>query len=602
MVTPMTKYTFLVHHLSVEQFIGQLGELGVVDVTVVGAEYTDFEKQIVAQINDAKAVRDKIVRFGSENSELCGSVGKFKYQSATEIISKFKETSDDIDKLEVQLSKCTIESREVEKWGSFDASLFDKLDACGVHLSFYSVSASDFDDKWCEDYTIEIVKRDAHNVAFVVISAVGDEAPDFGRYQPIKRPVHDVTTLDKEITELTAAINSKKEELAKIANNLGLLEDYIAATENSLKEELLKSGNQTVAEGKIYVVEGWVPEGKYDTVDAEFAEGEVVIFKDKPTLEDKPPILLKNNKFASMCEMISKLYSMPSYHELDLTPFFAPFFIFFVGFCLGDLGYAVLVLIAVLVAKVKIKDEATKPVLNLAMWCCFATMLMGAVTGNCFGIAMNSFEVFKDVKFMGQMDMFGFALVVGLVQILYAMFVKVYARTKYQGFKYAVSTLCWAMTIITCVVTYLLEEQGSSFTFSSTAFKVILGALLVLNVLFSDASKKNLLVNIGGGTWSLYNNVTGLLGDILSYIRLFALGLSSGIIASVFNDLAVGLSPDVPVVKYLVMIIILLIGHGINLFMSAIGSFVHPLRLTFVEFYNNAGFEGGGREYTPFKK
>ncbi|MFI3267225.1 MAG: V-type ATPase 116kDa subunit family protein, partial [Rikenellaceae bacterium] len=408
--------------------------------------------------------------------------------------------------------------------------------------------------------------------------------------------------LTREIDVLTEATNAKKTELAQIYNNLDLIESYVTNCENDLKEALLLSGNQTVAEGKVYVVEGWVPEGKYAAVDEKFENGDAVIFKDKPTLEDKPPILLKNNKFASMCEMISKLYSMPSYHELDLTPFFAPFFIFFVGFCLADVGYAVLVLIAILVAKVKIKSESAKPVLNLAMWCCFTTMLMGAVTGNCFGIAMNDFEVLKDVKFMGQMDMFGFALIVGLVQILYAMFVKVYARTKYQGFKYAVSTLCWALVIITCAVTYMLEEQGLGFTFDSLAFKLVIGGLLVLNVLFSDASRKNLFMNIGGGTWSLYNNVTGLLGDILSYIRLFALGLSSGIIASVFNDLAVGLSPDIPVVKIIVMAIILLIGHGINLFMSAIGSFVHPLRLTFVEFYNNAGFEGGGREYTPFKK
>ncbi len=123
---------------------------------------------------------------------------------------------------------------------------------------------------------------------------------------------------------------------------------------------------------------------------------------------------------------------------------------------------------------------------------------------------------------------------------------------------------------------------------------------MIANIFFSSPGK-SIFANFGSGLWGLYNNVTGLLGDVLSYIRLFALGLSSGIIAGVFNDLAVSMSGDVPVLKYVIMVIILLLGHTINLFMSAISSFVHPLRLTFVEFYKNAGFEGGGRAYDPYR-
>lgn len=95
---------------------------------------------------------------------------------------------------------------------------------------------------------------------------------------------------------------------------------------------------------------------------------------------------------------------------------------------------------------------------------------------------------------------------------------------------------------------------------------------------------------------------TGLFGDLLSYIRLFALGLSSGILGNVFNSLAFGMSPDIPVVGAIITVLILIVGHSINLFMSALGSLVHPMRLTFVEFYKNAGFTGGGKGYTPFKK
>ena len=107
--------------------------------------------------------------------------------------------------------------------------------------------------------------------------------------------------------------------------------------------------------------------------------------------------------------------------------------------------------------------------------------------------------------------------------------------------------------------------------------------------------------NLGAGLWATYGMSTGLLGDLLSYIRLFALGLTGGVLGSVFNQLAMEMSPDVPVVRELVMIIILLFGHGINFGLCMISSFVHPMRLTFVEYFKNADFEGNGKEYQPFQ-
>ena len=109
-------------------------------------------------------------------------------------------------------------------------------------------------------------------------------------------------------------------------------------------------------------------------------------------------------------------------------------------------------------------------------------------------------------------------------------------------------------------------------------------------------------MNIGSSLWDAYNMATGLLGDILSYLRLFALGLSGGILATVFSSLALGMSPDNAILGPIVTILIFLIGHAINIFMNTLGAFVHPLRLTFVEFYKNSEFIGGGKKYTPFAK
>jgi V/A-type H+-transporting ATPase subunit I len=142
-------------------------------------------------------------------------------------------------------------------------------------------------------------------------------------------------------------------------------------------------------------------------------------------------------------------------------------------------------------------------------------------------------------------------------------------------------------------------------------FYGLMGVGAVLMLLLNNV-KRNPLINLGSGLWDAYNNITGLLSDVLSYIRLFAIGLSGGVLAQVFNSLAMGLSGldagiadsawYVVALQVVAASIILIIGHGINLFMSAISSFVHPMRLTFVEFYKNAGFEMGQRTFNPVRK
>ncbi len=118
-------------------------------------------------------------------------------------------------------------------------------------------------------------------------------------------------------------------------------------------------------------------------------------------------------------------------------------------------------------------------------------------------------------------------------------------------------------------------------------------------IIFFNSPGKNIFVNIGLSLWDTYNMATGLLGDVLSYVRLFALGLSGGILASVFTSLATGMSPDKAILGPVVTVLIFVIGHAITIFMNALGAFVHPLRLTFVEFYNNSEFTGGGKKIQP---
>lgn len=237
----------------------------------------------------------------------------------------------------------------------------------------------------------------------------------------------------------------------------------------------------------------------------------------------------------------------------------------------------------------------------LTMLCGFSGMVFGLMSGLFFGLQLSEWEWLGSLRdhLLTPDILFPLSIGLGAVQVLFAMMINAYVTARSFGLRYALGLIGWIIVLVDSAVAFLLPESVG-FTFHSVAYLVILGIGLVL-MFFFNTPGKNIFVNFGLGIWNTYNNVSGLVGDLLSYIRLFAIGLSGGILAMVFNQLAVGMSPDIPVVKQLVMLLILLLGHGINLFMCVLSSVVHPLRLTFVEFYKNAGFEAATRVFTPLK-
>jgi V/A-type H+-transporting ATPase subunit I len=209
-----------------------------------------------------------------------------------------------------------------------------------------------------------------------------------------------------------------------------------------------------------------------------------------------------------------------------------------------------------------------------------------------------------------QNQFFYASLGIGIFQILFGMALNIVMTTVTYGFKNALGSLGWYLLIFSSCAAGVAGMVGAEwYSFSSVAYMATVAVALVLMLLLNKPSF-NIFANFGVGLWDTYNNITGLLSDLLSYIRLFAIGLSGGVLALVFNSLAMGLTGlDAGIEQFTVGTLfqiigasaILLIGHGINLFMSTISSFVHPMRLTFVEFFKNAGFEMGTRAFEPLK-
>jgi len=234
-------------------------------------------------------------------------------------------------------------------------------------------------------------------------------------------------------------------------------------------------------------------------------------------------------------------------------------------------------------------------------------ILFGFVSGTFFGIIISELSLgwLQPLKglILDDKKLFWFALFIGGIQIVYAFIIKAITQWMRFGFLYALDTFGWLLFILGNGSVYLLATFGKIDTvFQSIAYYTLtsIGGFMMLFFNNPEKGLKGVPGSIGAGLFGLYNKIVGIIGDFLSYIRLFALGISGSVMGLVFNKLAVGFAPDIIILREFVMIVILMFGHSLNIFINGIGSLIHPMRLTFVEFYKNAGFEGGGKPYTPF--
>ena len=604
MIIPMFKYSFLVYHENYTAFLADLKELGLVHIIERKDEPTEKMQDEFRQIHEVDKLIKELEKREVKDLEQSAGIQKDGEKLAEEV----KEIYARLEQLQQKLANKRKELAQIEPWGQFSWEDLERLQEVNLKAVFYYCPLRKFNPEWEKEYNIGIVNKDERYTYFVVFLEQDSEAPELDA-EEVRLPKETLKDVNAEISGMENEIkelNSKLDFYAK--NGLDILKDYKNELQDTLNFDNVIHQTDDQVEGKVKLLEGWIPETNMKELEKYLDDKNILYLKTTPRSHEKPPIKLKNRKYPSLFEPIGKLFSLPSYIELDLTPFFAPFFMMFFGFCLGDAGYGLLFVIFATIYKRKVPKEYRR-LLSLVQWLGGATVLFGIITGTFFGLKLSELQVpflmnIKE-KFLSDEDMFNLALVFGFIQIVFGMFIKTANQVRQHGWGHAFSTIGWIIVILSTATMAIIDAvtgapEGSKMMLSP--LHLILLGIAALGIFVFNHPKRNVFVNIGTGLWDTYNMVTGFAGDLLSYIRLFALGLSSAILGMVFNELAMELSPDVIVVKQLVFVIILLFGHGLNIFMSTLGSFVHPMRLTFVEFYKNAGFIGGGKEYKPFRK
>ncbi|MCQ2312117.1 MAG: ATPase V [Paludibacteraceae bacterium] len=607
MIEKMTKYTFLVFHGDYEAFLTSIREAGVVHINEKAEGYAENEnlQQVLAKANNL----ERILRQGASD----------------ELVQQRTE-------LEAQLATVKAEIQRMSVWGNFDTKKLQLMRENGYDLHFYICPTAQYNEEWGG----VVVGEAGGKVYFVEVRpltlqdrcAEGSQTASAEGLvitaDEVKLNEHNVAQLeaDKVAIEKQLEANAKAVEAWQGRERQGV-EDELKSVQRTIDWDKVELATNNLADDTLKLVEGFCPDTNKAELEAVLAATEGVYYEAAaPTKEDNTPIKLKNNWFTKLFEVLTGMYGWPNYHEFDPTPILGPFFLLFFALCIGDAGYGlILILCGYLIFKGKLKIEMFEGLGPIIMALGVGSTVIGYLMGGFFGMdiwAANwvpealKVPMFKSwigeggvvpVAAMNQSFdvMMVLALVIGVLHLCLAMTIKCICYTQRFGFKEAVSAWGWLILIVGGISVFILSSLGIFGPQVTSILLIIIACVSALGIFIFNTPGRNPLINIGAGLWDTYGMTTGILGDVLSYIRLYALGLAGGMLGQAFNNLGtmvLGENPNVGTVIGFVLIVTF--GHVLNLLMSCLGAFVHPLRLSFVEYFKNAGYEGSGKVYRPF--
>ena len=591
MISPMTKYSFILLNGEQEGLLEKLQEIGLVDIT--------------RSVKPVDGPSGELLRAVEHRKELVQSLGKIVFPEELQpapiegdLTYATASALDTLEQLGEQMKALEKEAAAAEPWGAFDPELLKKLSDAGVPVQFHVCSAKSFAPEWAGQNAVQVLKEADAKVWFVV--AGPDTLPD-----RVRGPHRSFEAVQQEIAEVQAEIDHEKAVLLTAKKRMDEFEAESREKLTKLDLYLAKQAAVPAAENTIVTLVGYAPTENEEAVTKAVEETGVFYLKDAAQVEDNPPISFRNNKFVKMFEVLTDMYGRPAYNGFDPTPFIAVFFLLFFAFCMGDAGYGlVLIGLGFLLKKV----DSFKSFFPLVVTLGAATTVIGFLFHTFFSVDISQWSIFQGFPFLpskiaGYDGTMVLALVVGVLHISLAMIVKTVEETKTKGFKESLGTWGWTLLIVGGVAVAAFALTGVLDKAATKWVIIALGVLSCLGIFVLNNIHRNPLINIGSGLWDTYNMASGLLGDVLSYLRLYALGLAGSMLGMAFNSIgAMILGDGSNWAMWIPFLLIVIVGHTLNIAMCVLGAFVHPLRLNFLEFFKNSGYEAAGRNYNPLKK
>ncbi|MEE3465600.1 MAG: V-type ATPase 116kDa subunit family protein [Candidatus Cryptobacteroides sp.] len=593
MITPMTKYSFILLNGEQGDLLERLQEVGLVDITRSIKPIDDTSHNIKAEIEllDGliQGLQKADIPEGTEREFIDGDIVRL----AGGMLMRYSDDTVEIKQLEKEVS-------ELRLWGNFDNGILEELAQAGVPVHFHKLSSKAYKPEWAQEYALKEIAHTKSEILFVV--AGPDTLPG-----EVPAPTTDIASKEKELRDKKSHFERVLKRIASAKDRIPELEEKRSRLYAKLDLYLAGAAAVPAAEDTIVTLVGYAPTEKDDTVTAALDQTGVYYLKDAAVVEDNPPISFRNNWFVRQFETLTDMYGRPSYDGFDPTPFISVFFLLFFAFCMGDCGYGlILILVGLLLKKV----DSFKDMAPLVVLLGIGTTVIGFLFHTFFSMDISTWSIFEPIKgiflpakIAGYDGTMVLALIVGVVHLCLAMCVKTYQETKNKGFINALGSWGWTLLIVGGVIVAALAFAGIMDKDLTKWVVIVLGIVSALGIFVFNDMQRNKLANVGVGLWNTYNTATGLLGDVLSYLRLYALGLAGSMLGMAFNNIGTmvlgdGSNPTL----WLPFVLIVVIGHTLNIAMAALGAFVHPLRLNFLEFFKNSGYEAAGRNYHPLKK
>lgn len=614
MIGKMTKYTFLVYHKEYDSFLEQLREQGVLHVKQRESEEAVDNSQLQSllsrkiQLDELK--KDMLNTLGREEAQTTGASTNIE-----EVTKAYAQFGIQRNALSLELNNMQQEYDLLSPWGKIDWQRIQQIEEAGYDVAFYSTTNLSEEDQ--KAFNLIEVGESGSRLLFMAFNPKDTHVDLMA--EKISLPRKDVDQLFSDIEAMKAKIRALDEEKRSYAAaHIQDVNGTLAQLQDSINLEQVKLNTGAEADQHVCLLEGFCPNDKVEALNSMLEAQGVWYSHHEATREDKAPVKLINNKLVTLFEALTRMYGMPSATDVDPTAILSIFFTLFFAICVADAGYGIILTLLSL-ADIKMGGKIGKVLFGinfkLVLVLGIACIPIGLLLGTAFGIPLHEQswvpEGLKNCMLVGTFPGTTYdvqmvaSLLIGIVHISLAMTVNAINVTMQRGFKECLGTWGWWLAVVgTATVgalTYggvIPQEQMMPIIYSVLGVSAV-GIYLLNNI------HRNPVINILAGLYDTYNMASGLMGDILSYIRLYALGLAGGMLGKTFNDLAymlVGNDLSSAGVLIIGFVLIILIGHVLNIAMSCLSAFVHPLRLSFVEYFKNAGYEGKGIEYKPFEK
>lgn len=612
MIVPMQKATLFISARHQEEALRELRKIGVVHIQHIQPPQSDDIAELESALRDTEKCRLIL-----ENTERPLDMKPLKRVKAEEVVSEVLDLMVEKQQLVAQIAEQQNLIEWFESWGRVSAADMRALQEKSIFIRLYNTDKSVL-NKLPEGTFVEIIQEEKNLVKIALISESADIRLDIKEALP---PQENFETVTKEL----AALKVRLEDIALRLGYLTAAEDDLRGYQDKLEKNLefarVKYGMQSVrgadsdeTVNEIVYLQGYCPEEKIENLFKAAEKNGWGILAEEPELTDNPPTLLKMSRWTAIIKPVFDfLGTVPGYREYDISKYFLMFFALFVAMIIGDAGYGFIFLLICIFAHHKSAKSGKSLPLAIKLFYVLSatTIAWGTITGNWFGAvqiaALPVFkaltipqlatfpELFPELTVDPQQKVMFICFVIAITQLSLANIMNFFNALPELKSIAHLGWLTMMAGLFLVVLNLVLGMAMPGFT-----VPLIVGGLLLI-IIFMKQEKgigflKGVLAGLGGAFNTFLDSISSF-SNIISYIRLFAVGMATVAIASSFNNIA---APMMKGFAFPAAILVLLIGHGLNIVMGLLSVVVHGIRLNVLEFSGQLGMEWNGYKYQPF--